>query len=368
MKISRTLLSSAALLVSGLAPQAGRTCVATYTDFYLDPVNQELDAWSSVEDYFDESYCLSQAYYQWYYWEHSYEASVNIESPTQNSAYDFDNLASIPYGGGSAYASTSLSFIGDPGDYIIETILRIFCTVVGDYFVEELDDEVVTIPPIGLTLRLTFDDGPHVGGNEYTLSVVNTLAAYGGIEATFFVQTHVSYRGGSSAGASRMESTLAGGNGVMIHTGSDEDHGPSCCEFAHTTRAGQAPYAGGSSALESDLIRAKARIAGLQGGSVPGFVRPPFGATSSAVRAIYALQNLDEQLWDVDSGDTASNPTLSSILSALAAGISVEILTGNTDIVILFHDIQQVTANNLIFILAAFDAGFDVQYKKIGDP
>jgi hypothetical protein len=177
MNIYRTLLSATSLLVLGSAPQLAQAqCVAAYWDYDVDTVQEEIVAWAFVEDYFNTTYCGLEAYYQWGYWEHSYFASVEIESPTQASAYDDDGLALIPYGGGSAYASASISYVGDPGNYIIEYFVRIFCTV-GGYFVDLQEEDSVAVGPVPLRIYLTFDDGPTscCGAAHNTLKVIDTL-------------------------------------------------------------------------------------------------------------------------------------------------------------------------------------------------
>jgi peptidoglycan/xylan/chitin deacetylase (PgdA/CDA1 family) len=191
---------------------------------------------------------------------------------------------------------------------------------------------------------LTFDDGPAYGGSNNTQTVYSALASnpvQSNIPATFFVQTNVANRGGSDTGAAVMAMAFAAGHNVRIHTGSDGDH------VLHTLRVAQPPYAGGNNALESDMIRAKARIAGLPGGSVPIYVRPPGGEYNSAVLASYAATQLTMKLWDVASGDDLVGANFSSITAQLNAQLNAAFNQGKTDIVILFHDIHSYTAQNL---------------------
>ena len=146
MRTARTLLGAAVLFVLGLMPQMARACVATYADFNLDTAQGEVEAWAWVEDYYDQSPCFDETYSTWQYWEHRYEAGVYIQSPTQNSAYDYDSpLIYVPYGGGSASAYASLSVQGDPGIYSIDWELWIFCTI-GQYFFGDGGGDVVEVP------------------------------------------------------------------------------------------------------------------------------------------------------------------------------------------------------------------------------
>jgi hypothetical protein len=143
MKTFRTALGATVLFVLGSVPQLARAqyefCVMAYTDFAVNTTEGEVEAWAWVEDYFSGGYCGESAYYQWGYWEHTYFASASIESPTQNSAYDEDSMANIPYGGGWADASTSLSMEGDPGWFHIDWCVNIWCTI-GDLFFGEVLD------------------------------------------------------------------------------------------------------------------------------------------------------------------------------------------------------------------------------------
>jgi hypothetical protein len=65
------------------------------------------------------------------YYEHAYSATVDIESPTQNWAYDYDSQGWTPYGGGSADAYDSISYLDDPGIYEARMIIQISCSWIG---------------------------------------------------------------------------------------------------------------------------------------------------------------------------------------------------------------------------------------------
>jgi hypothetical protein len=108
-------------------------------------------------------------------------------------------------------------------------------------------------------------------------------------------------------------------------------------------------------ALECDMIRAKASIAALIGGSTPEYVRAPEGVTNETVLITYAstLVDLDHKLWDVDSTDSTTGDTVAKVTAALGAGIGARLLLEDRDLVVLFHDRIGLTANNLdVYLLA----------------
>jgi hypothetical protein len=147
MRTARTLVGAALLFVLGLMPQTASACVATYADFNVDTTQAEVEAWAWVEDYYDQSPCFDEIYSTWPYWEHRYEAYVQIQSPTTNSAYDYQSTWYVPYGGGSASAFSSLSVEDDPGVYSIDWQLLIFC-IIGQYFFGDGGNDVVEVPYI----------------------------------------------------------------------------------------------------------------------------------------------------------------------------------------------------------------------------
>lgn len=216
-------------------------------------------------------------------------------------------------------------------------------------------------------IRLTFDDGPETD-NGYSQKILDSLAANpaeNNIKATFFVQTHVEYRGGSPAGQAMMTAEHDAGHHVEVHTGSTEDH------IDHTVRVEEPPYdvdgdgsADGQNALESDMIRAKSRILDLTG-QIPVYVRPPYLSYNSKVLDTYQRVSLTMQLWDVDSGDSDETCQISvdCIKDKLTTQIQffIDPYIGKQDLIVIFHDIQPITANNLgAFLKAIQDA---VQHK-----
>jgi hypothetical protein len=119
MRTSRAALCATLLLVLGSAPQFAEACTATYLDFNVNTAQSKIEAWSWVEDYYNFSPCFDEAYWALGWWSHSYHASVHITSPTQNLAYHIDSLPNVDYGGGSASAYASLSYVGESGLYDI---------------------------------------------------------------------------------------------------------------------------------------------------------------------------------------------------------------------------------------------------------
>lgn len=156
-----------------------------------------------------------------------------------------------------------------------------------------------------IVVVLTFDDGPHIAkiteGNR-TDKVLNTLkknSVQQETKAAFFVQTHVPFRGGSAFGQQLMKRENDEGHIVEVHTGSTEDH------TAHTDRVKLPPYdvtndgvPDGETALDSDLIRAKARILATTGHAAK-YVRAPYGRTNAAVKKAYAREGLRHILWEI---------------------------------------------------------------------
>jgi hypothetical protein len=142
MRTSRAALCATVLLVLGSAPQFAEACTATYLDFNVNTAQSKIEAWSWVEDYYNFSPCFDEAYWALGWWSHSYQASVHITSPTQNVAWHVDSLPNVDYGGGSASAYASISYIGEPGTYVIELEADIGCNW-GGMFVQDVQHHIV---------------------------------------------------------------------------------------------------------------------------------------------------------------------------------------------------------------------------------
>jgi hypothetical protein len=149
MKTFRALLYAAALALLAITSQPAAACVATYTDFEMDLGEGELEAWGWVGDFYSSGPCFYEAYYQWgfAYWEHTYDAFVEIESPTLRVEDELGVVWNVPYGGGSAMVSAVISVIGDAGKYKILWFLSIFCDI-GGWFQSQADTAELHAVPI----------------------------------------------------------------------------------------------------------------------------------------------------------------------------------------------------------------------------
>jgi peptidoglycan/xylan/chitin deacetylase (PgdA/CDA1 family) len=229
---------------------------------------------------------------------------------------------------------------------------------------------------------LSFDDGPHVKplgrGTNYTEKVFRTLKdnlLLKDIKAVFFVQTHAPGRGAAPTGQ-KLFSILAGeGHVIGIHTGSTADHASHCVRAVapryDANGNGVLDYADGANGLESDMIRAKARILKLTG-RVPRYVRPTYGERNRTVQAVYSRQQLKMVLWDVVSGDSRGSPSVDEVNDNIRKGMCRCIAQGKTQVVILFHDINSRTAANLeeyiaTICISARDLGKTVLFPTSGE-
>jgi peptidoglycan/xylan/chitin deacetylase (PgdA/CDA1 family) len=201
-------------------------------------------------------------------------------------------------------------------------------------------------------------------GENYTEHVLRTLEANSvqdHIKAVFFVQTHVPFRGGSEVGRQLITRMGAAGHVVGIHTGSFQDH------VDHRVRAARPPYdwnedgvldeRDGANGLESDLLRAQARIEQLTG-TRPGLVRPTYGFTNAAVRASYRTLGLQAMFWDVDSRDALDNGRGPAVIEVnVRQQVRALIRARHQPIIVLFHDINATTQAHLDdYLIAIFEA------------
>jgi peptidoglycan/xylan/chitin deacetylase (PgdA/CDA1 family) len=194
---------------------------------------------------------------------------------------------------------------------------------------------------------LTFDDGPDganpLGGKNLTEKVLNQLCEKS-VQAGFFVQTAAEnaagkpFRGSSTIGETLIKRMNSEGHQVGIHTGGKADH------ESH-------PSAEKGGRLTSELTAAKTAITKLTG-KTPTMVRPPFGSTNKAVKAVYKSLALTNVLWDID-GD-AKAKSLADIKANITRDLSAVIKRGwkgstalDPTIVALFHDIRPNTAKNV---------------------
>ena len=206
--------------------------------------------------------------------------------------------------------------------------------------------------PKEVNVLFSFDDGPHSAdpsGDNYTIEVLDELAENAvqkHAKAMWCIQTHVPHRGGNSVGQDVIQEQWNQEHVVAIHTGSDEDH------IDHRNRVQQPAYdvnkdgvADGQNALESDMIRAKSRIAELTG-TVPRYVRPVGGNYNADVLAVYQRQQLKRIHWNIDSYDT-HGLDVSQIKERLQILLLEELEHGNNDLIVLFHELKGVTHGHI---------------------
>ncbi len=223
-----------------------------------------------------------------------------------------------------------------------------------------------------LEVVLSFDDGPHVEplgiGRNHTEEVLATLKdnlLQKDIKAVFFVQTHAPGRGGTQIGRDVIAEVARRGHVVGIHTGSARDHA------SHCMRAVARPYdanenavleaTDGANGLESDMVSAKSRIQKLTG-NVPLYVRPTYGERNRTVRAVYRRQGLKMILWDIDGGDNAGAATVDEVNQNIAEGVRRCVASRKQGLIVLFHDINLLTAANL----EEYIANICISARKLG--
>lgn len=145
MKTYWTMMGAVALFVLALIAQPAGACVAVYQDYNVNASEEEVEAWAILED------CEmgGQGYY-----EHYYEAAVDIESQSQNSASDYTITGNYPYGGGSVEAYATLSYDEDPGLFSIELEVEIHCSAIGQ-LVDVIEYLYASIAPIDINVHTT---------------------------------------------------------------------------------------------------------------------------------------------------------------------------------------------------------------------
>jgi peptidoglycan-N-acetylglucosamine deacetylase len=200
-----------------------------------------------------------------------------------------------------------------------------------------------------IKIVLTFDDGPSPAPG-YTNGVLKTLKAPGDglgcIKAAFFVQTHAPARMTSAVGLGLVKQAFQEGHVIGIHTGSSEDH--RCHKSRVKKPADQLPppLPQGTNGLDSDMIRAKEAIKQATG-ATPNYVRATFGYTNDDCMKVYGMRQLKHIYWDVNSGDADSKTNADKIKANLKSEISASIKKGQYNLIVLFHDINRITAVNL---------------------
>jgi peptidoglycan/xylan/chitin deacetylase (PgdA/CDA1 family) len=123
---------------------------------------------------------------------------------------------------------------------------------------------------------LTFDDGP---SNDHTPALLNALKQ-NGLKATLFNEGQY-----AAAYPAQVQAEVAAGMWIANHS---YDH-------PHLTTLSQ-------SQIDSEIGRTQTAIANA-GGGTPKLFRPPYGETSSTVKAVEAKYGLTEIIWNIDSQD-----------------------------------------------------------------
>jgi peptidoglycan/xylan/chitin deacetylase (PgdA/CDA1 family) len=205
---------------------------------------------------------------------------------------------------------------------------------------------------------LTFDDGPHASelgkGTNRTEKVLDVLKTEG-IKGAFFIQTAAedkeghAMRGSTAAGKKLVKRMADEGHVVGIHTGGKIDH------ESH-------PSAQSKGTLEGELKSAKGYVKDVTG-SEAFYVRPPKRLYNDEVSKTYGKVSLTNLLWDID-GDQGADLELSELKKRLDGGLLKAKSEGwkpwaqtiSDKIVVLYHDIQKGTSNNLGTLIAYIKA------------
>lgn len=212
-----------------------------------------------------------------------------------------------------------------------------------------------------MKIVLTFDDGPHAAEDSQTLLIAKELANQKCV-GTFFVQTGISYRMANPTGSSIVSTLYKQGHLIGIHTGVPNDR----LDHVNYVRRYKmkawdvngdkqiTKEADGVNALESDLRSAKQKIL-LATGKGVSYVRATGGdrgdcTMKANINRIFSQLALKHVLWNVDSGDSTrdangKSPSAERILANLRDRIPK--YKDKSALVILFHDINAVTANHI---------------------
>lgn len=292
------------------------------------------------------------------------ETFWRVERRTKDAAAPAAPSAGTPQGSVAAAGSAAVSLAGAAAGMAAATVAEVGGAAVAGAAAAAA--AAAALAGSGTrTFALTFDDGPHAAplgkGDNRTEKVLDVLKARG-IKAGFFVQTAAlnkegnKFRGSHPIGTALIKRMHAEGHKVGIHTGGTRDH------ELHTTaeKAGR---------LEGELQSAKKFVA-AETGETPTLVRPPTGALNKAVEATYAKVSLTNLLWDMD-GDQGKNLPLatlkarvrSEMLKVQAGGWKPS--TPSPNIVVLYHDIQKGTADNIGTLIDHIkDTTQDISGKK----
>jgi peptidoglycan/xylan/chitin deacetylase (PgdA/CDA1 family) len=198
-------------------------------------------------------------------------------------------------------------------------------------------------PATPIRFLLSFDDGPAPS----TARVLDTLSKnpiQPGIKALFFVQTRAPEAGGGAPGVELMRRQHAAGHVLGVHSGTP---------LGHISHMALSPEE-----LAESLEHAKSDIASITG-VAPRFVRPPFNFYGDSTLKIYDQAGLSMLLADINPRDGTLLginlvPAKRMIVRAHLERIKHElrqgelpVVDGATPVVVIFHDVNTTTAENL---------------------
>jgi peptidoglycan/xylan/chitin deacetylase (PgdA/CDA1 family) len=211
-----------------------------------------------------------------------------------------------------------------------------------------------------VTILLTFDDGPHAlsGSNNRTRKILAALRAES-VVAAFYIQAGVPHRTASVEG----RKVVSEANGVEpvydhvidIHTAGTVDHDKHWADPDRLAR--DLPKAVADIQALTNRRPATIRAVGLELAN-PRAKKEDRDAMETRIRGIYAASSLKHVGINIDSYDNtrafwidgsrvARSPKAAEVKEALSKGIAFALQSGPRDLLVLFHDINKTTADNL---------------------
>lgn len=209
-------------------------------------------------------------------------------------------------------------------------------------------------------ILLTFDDGPHAaaGSNNRSRKILRVLNS-NGIIAVFYIQAGVAYRMASAEGVKVVQE--ANGIGpvyehvIEIHTAGTTDHQKHW--FKPDLLAHDLPKAVAAIERVTNRRPKTIRAVGLELAN-PRATKKVREAMEKQTRKIYSASLLGHMGINVDSYDNTRaywvegsrlprSPKANEVREALRKGIAFALRSGPQDLVVLFHDINKTTADNL---------------------
>lgn len=203
-------------------------------------------------------------------------------------------------------------------------------------------------PALDQTSRilLTFDDGPSASEEfNTTLEILKQLESNEvqlEIKAIFFVQTRNAEGGGSELGQRLLHVTHSSGHVLGLHSGTKRGH------IRHTTMSPE--ELGESLRAGQDDLRAITH-------RDPAFIRPTFWGYNDQTIGVYHTHNMKMLLTDINTRDGSQFNNLFGLRARVARQFQrvrraiergeLPRYRGHVPLVISFHDLNPITANNL---------------------